>query len=114
MAKLSTLILAVPLAFGTMAVPAAAQEEARSVVVRYDDLNLSSAGDRTRLASRVKHAVEKVCDSRPNYRPSLAEQARAAECEQRAMDDVGGKLASLIEGSGTQLAGTRGVSVSAR
>ncbi len=55
MAKFSFL-LAAPIALAGFSVPAAAEDdgERHTVVVRYDDLNLSSVGGRERLTTRVK------------------------------------------------------------
>lgn len=105
MAKFSILMLAAPLAFAATAAPAAAEEEeGRSVVVRYDDLNLASAQGRDRLNSRVKDAIETVCGSRPHYRQTLSERAIARKCEDTAKRDADVKLAALLGGNGGRLA----------
>ncbi len=105
MAKLSLLLVA-PVALAGFAVPAAAEDdgERRSVVVRYDDLNLSSAHGRERLNARVKYAVQTVCGSRTSYRQALRERAIALQCEDTAMTDADVKLAALFNGEGTRLA----------
>ena len=105
MAKIS-LLLAAPVALVGFAVPAAAEDngDRRSVVVRYDDLNLSSAQGRERLNTRVKFAVQTVCGSRPLYRQGLRERAVALQCEDSAMADADVKLAALFNGDGTHLA----------
>ncbi|OHD06908.1 UrcA family protein [Sphingopyxis sp. RIFCSPHIGHO2_12_FULL_65_19] len=105
MAKFS-LLLAAPVALAGFSVPAAAEDdgERRSVVVRYDDLNLSSAEGRERLNTRVKYAVQTVCGSRPLYRQSLRERAVTLRCEDTAMADADTKLAGLFNGSGTRRA----------
>ncbi|MGR4892165.1 UrcA family protein [Sphingopyxis sp. LARHCG72] len=105
MAKLS-LLLAAPVALVGFAVPAAAEGdgERRSVVVRYDDLNLSSVQGRERLNTRIKFAVQTVCGSRAHYRQTLSQQASARQCEDSAMADADVKLAGLISGDGTRLA----------
>lgn len=111
MAKFS-LLLAAPVALVGFAVPAAAAAagaaegdgERRSVIVRYDDLNLSSVQDRGRLNTRVKFAVQTVCGSRAHYRQALRERAVALQCEDRAMADADVKLAALFNGDGTHLA----------
>lgn len=114
MSKLAIALLAAPLALVGAAAPAFAGDDVRSVVVRYDDLNLTSASGRDRLTKRVKNAVETVCDSRPHYRPTLADRTRAAKCEAIAMRDANVKLAAVLDGSGTQYADKGGMTVSAR
>ena len=106
MAKLSMILLSAPAMCIGLAVPAAAEDdgERRTVVVRYDDLNLASVEGRDRLATRVKSAVRTVCNSRPHYRQSLTERATALECEGATMADAEVKLAGLINGDGTRLA----------
>lgn len=106
MAKLSLILLSAPFACIGLSVPAAAEDdgERRTVVVRYNDLNLASVEGRDRLSSRVKTAVRTVCNSRPNYRPTLSERAQALNCERVTMADADVKLASLLNGDGTRLA----------
>jgi UrcA family protein len=105
MAKFSFL-LAAPVALAGFSVPAAAEDdgERHTVIVRYDDLNLSSADGRERLTTRVKSAVQKVCGTRLHYRQSLRERAVADRCEDSAMADAGVKLAGLFNGESTRLA----------
>lgn len=114
MAKFSTLLIAAPVALLVTTVPTAAQEEIRSTIVRYDDLNLSSASGRSRLTTRVKYAVETVCKSRPTNRQALQARVHASKCEKRAMRDVEPTIANLINGSGTRVADQGQVVVSAR
>lgn len=108
MTKFSMILLSAPVACIGLTLPAAAAAnddgERRTVVVRYDDLNLASVDGRSRLATRVKSAVSTVCNSRPNYRPTLTERASAAACEDVTMADADVKLADLINGGGTRLA----------
>lgn len=106
MAKLSLILLSAPIACIGLSVPAAAQDdgERRTVVVRYNDLNLASVEGRERLNSRVKLAVRTVCNSRPNYRVTLGERAQSQNCEKVTMADADVKLASLLNGDGTRLA----------
>ncbi|HMO75507.1 MAG TPA: UrcA family protein [Sphingopyxis sp.] len=112
MAKLTLILLAAPLALTGFSVPAAAQEE-KSVVVRYDDLNLSTAPGRERLQWRVASAIRSVCDSRPHYRQTLTQRAQALECEAAARRDADVKLAGLFSGDGTALAGRGQIVVAA-
>ncbi|MBJ7441027.1 MAG: UrcA family protein [Sphingopyxis sp.] len=106
MAKLSLILLSAPIACIGLSVPAAAEDDGarRTVVVRYNDLNLASVEGRERLNSRVKVAVRTVCNSRPNYRPTLDERAQAQSCEKATMADANVKLAGLLNGDGTRLA----------
>lgn len=106
MAKLSLILLSAPIACIGLSVPAAAEDdgERRTVVVRYNDLNLASVEGRDRLSSRVKVAVRTVCNSRPNYRMTLNDIAQAQTCEKATMADANVKLAGLLNGDGTRLA----------
>lgn len=102
MSKLISLtLLAAPLMLTGLSVPAAAQEK-QSVVVHYDDLNLSSAKGRERLTTRVKMAVRQVCNTR--LAQGVQAQAKARACENFAMRDADVKLAGLFNGNGTALA----------
>lgn len=101
MAKLTLILLAAPLVLTSISVPAAAQEK-KTVVVRYDDLNLSSATGRDRLSTRVKMAVRDVCNTR--LAQGLRAEQKARQCESIAMKDADVKLASLFSGNGTALA----------
>ena len=105
MAKFSFL-LAAPVALAGFSVPAAAEDdgERHTVIVRYDDLNLSSADGRERLTTRVKSAVQKVCGTRLHYRQGLRERAVANRCEDTAMADADVKLAGLFNGESARLA----------
>jgi len=105
MAKFSFL-LAVPVVLAGFSVPAAAEDEGdrHTVVVRYDDLNLSSVGGRERLTTRVKYAVQKVCGSRPLHRQGIRERSIANRCEDSAMADADVKLAGLFNGESARLA----------
>lgn len=107
MAKLSLILIGASVAGATLAVPAAAEErdDRRSVVVRYHDLNLASGEGRERLNTRVKVAVQQVCNSRPSSRPTLLERSRSQKCEAETMAEAEVKLAGLLNGGGgTQLA----------
>ncbi|KGB57016.1 hypothetical protein FG91_00121 [Sphingopyxis sp. LC81] len=105
MAKFS-LLLAASVALAGFSVPAAAEDdgERHTAVVRYDDLNLSSADGRERLNTRVKFAVQKVCGTRLHYRQGLRERAVANRCEDSAMADANVKLAGLFNGDSARLA----------
>lgn len=106
MAKFSLILLGASIAGIGLGVPAAAQdnEDRRSLVVRYHDLNLASVEGRSKLQSRVKSAVRKVCNSRPKHRPTLHELALAQDCEAATLADAGVKLANLLNGGGARLA----------
>jgi UrcA family protein len=110
MAKLFPILLVAPLALTGLSLPAAAQER-QSVVVRYDDLNLSSASGRERLTTRVRMAVLQVCGARDTR--DLKAKAQAATCKKAAMRDADVKLAGLFSGNGTALADRGTVYVSA-
>lgn len=105
MAKLSFILLAVPLAAAGTIAPAAASapgEEQQSVSVRYDDLNLTNESGRDRLTSRVKMAIRQVCGS--NSRRTLAEKAETRRCEAEASRKADTQLASLFNGTNAKLA----------
>jgi UrcA family protein len=106
MTKFAMILLSAPVACIGLTVPAAAKDdsERRTVVVRYDDLNLASVGGRDRLTTRVKSAVRAVCNTNPHYRQTLTERASAEKCEDATMADADVKLAGLINGDGTRLA----------
>lgn len=112
MAKLS-LLLAAPIAVAGFIIPAAAaakdDSERLTVIVRYNDLNLSSVEGRKRLTTRVKYAVQTVCGSRVHYRQPLGVRAIAQRCEDSTMDDAQAKLAGLLNGNGTALADRGGI-----
>lgn len=106
MAKFSFILLATPMAFAGLTVPAAAEDngERSSVTVRYHDLNLASVDGRDRLTTRVRSAVQSVCGSRVPYRQSLAERAVAQRCHNATMADADVKLAKLFNGDVARLA----------
>ena len=108
MTKFSMILLSAPAACIGLAVPAVAaandEGERRTVVVRYDDLNLASVEGRDRLATRVKSAVRTVCNVLPHYRPTLNERVSASKCENATMAEADVKLVGLINGDGTRLA----------
>jgi len=103
MAKLFLTLLAAPLALTSLSMPAAAQETT-SVIVRYDDLNLASVAGRERLDTRVKYAIQAVCDTRPSSRQDLRQRAYSQKCAKTAARDAEVKLASSLNGEGTALA----------
>ncbi len=113
MAKISLLLLAAPLTLAAISAPVAAQEEKRSVTVRYDDLNLASVGGRERLTARVNRALQTVCDSKPHYRQTLSQRADALECEANARRNTDVKLAALFNGASARFADQGGVVVAA-
>lgn len=117
MAKLSLIMLTVPTVLAGFSVPAAAadnfDDDRATVVVPYNDLNLSSAEGRERLTTRVKYAVRTVCGSRPGYRQELRQRAKALRCEATAMADADAKLATLFDSDGARLADRGGVSIAA-
>lgn len=110
MAKLSLLLLAAPTALVGFAVPAAAANdgERRTVIISHDDLNLASVEGRERLNTRVRMAVQAVCDSRPGSRQTLGQRASAQLCERATLSDADVKLAALFNGNGTRLADSGG------
>lgn len=108
MTKFSMILLSAPVACIGLTIPAAAaakdEGERRTVIVRYDDLNLASVKGRDRLAMRVKSAVRTVCDSQRHFPVDLKERALSSKCENATMADAEVKLANLLNGDGTRLA----------
>lgn len=115
MAKLSLILLASTVAFAGLSTPAAAQgnRERRSVAVEYRDLDLASADGRQRLATRVRFAVKKVCDSRTLDRNSLTERTAAQRCETAARADADVKLAALFNNDVKALADNGTIAIAA-
>ena len=110
MAKLSLILLSAPIACIGLSVPAAAAAaadegdgERRTVVVRYNDLNLTSVEGRDRLSSRVKAAVRTVCIG-----PNDDMEARRAEIRNAIRDVDSGDgaivLTDLFGGTPSNLA----------
>jgi UrcA family protein len=106
MAKLSIILLAVPIALTSFTVPAVAADSGNrpTAIVRYDDLNLKSPEGRERLNTRVRFAVRSVCGSSPLYRQPLRERESTLHCVRTTLRDADVKLAALFDGDGTRLA----------
>lgn len=114
MVKLSLALLSAPLALAAIAAPVAASaDETRSVVVRYDDLDLANPSGRERLTTRVANAVKNVCGTKTFNRQMLAERASAKRCEADTRVRMEGQLASLFDGA-VQVADSGGIAVAAR
>lgn len=64
-----------------VSVPVVAGQKTK--VVRYHDLDLSTANDQQRLHTRVKSAVKQVCNSPAAF--SLAEKRDLARCKKDAL-----------------------------
>ncbi len=110
MSKL-TLILVAALA-STTAAPALAQDDdAPSVVVRHDDLNLASVSGRERLDARVRSAIRQVCNT--GQKLDLKVRAAALECEADAKRSIEPQLAALYNGSGAKFASDKPAVVAA-
>ena len=77
------------------AVPAAAE----SLVVRYDDLNLSSAAGMKVLDRRIDGAARQVCGANQDYRQGLAEKAAAQKCVAGARAGAADQIARLEVGT---------------
>lgn len=111
MAKLTLMLLAAPLVAATTVAPAAAQDDTRSIIVRYDDLNLASASGRERLETRVRSAVRQVCGVHGGL--TLRERASALACTAEATRDTDVRLAALFSGQGSRMADSGQVTVAA-
>lgn len=73
--------------------------EAPSITVRYDDVNLSTAGGRTVLYRRLKWAAVRVCPSQDTA--DLGQIALAQSCQvaavRRAVRQIGGPMIAQLE-----------------
>lgn len=76
--------------------------EQTSRVVRYDDLDLTSAPDRERLETRVRQAVIWACGIRDAR--SQSERAHAAACRAQAMANAMPKAREAARKSTNRLA----------
>lgn len=63
-----------------LAIAAAVPAAAESRVVRYDDLNLSSAAGMKAFERRLDGAARQVCGASYDYRQSLTLQASTKKC----------------------------------
>lgn len=110
MSKL-TLILVAALA-STTAAPALAQDDdAPSVVVRHDDLNLTSVSGRERLHTRVRSAIREMCGT--SQKLDLRARAATLECEAAAKRSVEPQLAALYSGNSAKFASDKPAVVAA-
>ena len=75
-----------------MASAANANEEVRTAVVSYSDLDLSRPQDVERFYRRVKNAARKVCDSPSGYDLSLLTKYHA--CLKKAVSDATSQVKS--------------------
>lgn len=112
MTKLTFALLAAPMLAAGIAVPAAAQEEARSVTVRYDDLNLGTQAGRDRLKTRVRYAVRQVCSTAG--RMTLAIQAKQQACLAEASRSADVRVATLFGHQASLLADSGQLTVGRR
>lgn len=111
MAKLPLILMAAPLVAAAAVAPVAAQDDMRSIAVRYDDLNLASETGRERLETRVRFAVRQVCGV--HGRLTLRERASALACSAEATRDTKVRLAALFSGQGSRLADSGQMTVAA-
>jgi UrcA family protein len=86
-----------------------------SAIVRYDDLNLASAGGRERLDRRVATAARMLCGRPVLY---LSMNAKIEAChdavETSAAPQIEALLAAANSGTQVALGGVRGLTVSAK
>ncbi len=81
------------------AAPVSGNSDVRQVTVSYRDLNLNTAQGQASLESRIRHAAQDVCGSRPDNKDVLATQAFRA-CVQKS---IGAATAAVP--AATQVAG---------
>lgn len=99
-------MLMIAMAAGAAATPAMAQEDgAPRVMVRYGDLDLATASGRERLDTRVRTAINSMCNV--HERQSLQRRAAARECVTQAQRSVEPQLAALLGGSPAKFASER-------
>jgi len=96
---------------GTVAFPAYAQEQARTVAVSYDDLNLASAQGAASLKKRVARAARNVCNF-PGDR-SLDGAMEAKACTKVSLARAMPQVELALANAGTQLAENGRISVAA-
>lgn len=96
-----TLILALSLTAAS--VPAAAQTESVTSVVRTDDLNLTRAADRERLDTRIQTTARRACQTGLR---GAAESARYSQCVSAALASAEPQVTRAVAQAqgGTQLA----------
>jgi len=84
--RLATLAVFSLAAFAIPLVSVAATQDAPSVQVRYDDLDLSRADGVKALYRRIRNAAENVCGAAETRSPALTRQWR--DCFHTAVDDA--------------------------
>jgi UrcA family protein len=104
MSRFSTICLSA-LTAGLLAATASAgavygsSDQPPSVNVRYDDLNLATAGGRTKLYRRLKRASEQVCPQADLA--DIERFTRVQACQvaalQRALRAIGGPLVAQLQ-----------------
>lgn len=96
----------------TLSFPAYAGEAARTSEVRYDDLNLASAGGAKALTIRVERAAKRVCDANGDRSLDAAIEAKA--CTKIAIARAMPQVELALANAGTQLAENSRVSIAAK
>lgn len=81
-----TLAASVTLAAATNPAVAAPLDPARSAVIDYDDLNLSSQTGVARLEARLRNAAERLCTYKGLKTPNMGAKERA--CIDQALADA--------------------------
>lgn len=110
MSKLTPILVAA--LASTTAAPALAQDDDRpQMVVRHDDLNLTSVGGRERLDARVRSAIRQLCNT--GQKQDLRLRAVSLECEAEAKRSVEPQLAALYNGNGAKFASDKPAVVAA-
>lgn len=101
--KLSQILLmAAPIALVGIGTTAQAKESDKSVIVKFDDLSLSTPSGRERLMTRVRMAARDVCGVRNAQ--GLRQRTIVRRCEAVAMRNADVALAGLFNGNGGRLA----------
>ena len=85
------------------AAPAIAQErDVRTADVRYDDLDLASAGGQKALQARIKRAARQVCARSGDI--GLRDFQAYQSCRDAALEAAMPQVAALVEARGQRLA----------
>jgi UrcA family protein len=104
---LKTLVtmIAAPVALTSLAPAAAAQDDPPRATVRYGDLDLTTAEGRELLKWRVHGAIARMCKTRASQGGPLRQQVDSMKCRAAARRSVEDRMAILLDGNGTHLAG---------
>jgi UrcA family protein len=93
--------LALALTAAALAVPAVAGDEASSVRVRYDDLDLTSAAGQRQLDRRLERAARKVCGVDVKTLGTYIRAPHSQECYREARRNLAQQYAEVVSRKST-------------